>query len=304
MQSRVHYLTFEVLEPNWHVMYERVKTTKSIDEAMQHHDHFLDRCLKECYLLWPEILQKVLKKILKQGDGYEKPNDGAVVKVKYTGKLEDGTVFEEKGSDGEPFEFMIGEEQVVDGLDRVVMTMKKEEGNALFKVGKYFRASKKYDKAAKYIEHDTSFSEEEKKQSKPLKVTCNLNNAACKLKLKDYNQAEKLCTKVLELESQNVKDLYRRAQAYIQTADLELAEIDIKKALEIDPNNRDVKLEYRALKEKQKEYNKKEAKFYGNMFARMSRLEELESKKSGSQKTETVDKEEGSDAMAVDGVSS
>ena len=40
------------------------------------------------------------------------------------------------------------------------------------------------------------------------------------------------------------------------------------------------------------------------MFARMSRLEELESKKSGSQKTETVDKEEGSDAMVVDGVSS
>lgn len=310
--------------------------------------------------------KKVLKKILKQGEGYEKPNDGAVVKVKYTGKLEDGTVFEEKGSDEEPFEFMTGEEQVVDGLDRAVMTMKKgevslvtvapeygyeteiktdlavvpakssliyevelvsfvkekeswdmdtaekieaagkkkEEGNALFKVGKYFRASKKYEKAAKYIEYDTSFSEEEKKQSKPLKVTCNLNNAACKLKLKDYTQAEKLCTKVLEFESQNVKALYRRAQAYIQTADLELAEIDIKKALEIDPNNRDVKLEYKALKEKQKEYNKKEAKFYGNMFARMSRLEELESKKSGSQKTETVDKEEGSDAMAVDGESS
>lgn len=307
--------------------------------------------------------KKVLKKILKQGEGYERPNDGAVVKVKYTGKLEDGTIFEEKGSDEEPFEFMAGEEQVVDGLDRAVMTMKKgevalvsvaaeygyqkeiktdlavvppksnliyevelvsfvkekeswdmntaekieaagkkkEEGNALFKVGKYFRASKKYEKAAKYIEYDTSFSEEEKKQSKPLKVTCNLNNAACKLKLKDYTQAEKLCTKVLEIESQNVKALYRRAQAYIQTADLELAELDIKKALEIDPNNRDVKLEYRALKEKQKEYNKKEAKFYGNMFARMSKLEELESRKSGSEKVETANKEEGSDAMAVDG---
>nr|ABK24451.1 unknown [Picea sitchensis] len=310
--------------------------------------------------------KKVLKKILKQGEGYERPNDGAVAKVKYTGKLEDGTVFEKKGSDEEPFEFMTGEEQVVDGLDRAVMTMKKgevalvtvaaeygyeteiktdlavvppkstliydvelvsfvkekeswdmstaekieaagkkkEEGNALFKVGKYFRASKKYKKAAKYIEYDTSFSEEEKKQSKPLKITCNLNNAACKLKLKDYTQAEKLCTKVLEIESQNVKALYRRAQSYIQTADLELAEIDIKKALEIDPNNRDVKLEYRALKEKQKEYNKKEAKFYGNMFARMSKLEELESRKSGSQKVETVDKVEGSDAMAVNGDSS
>jgi tetratricopeptide (TPR) repeat protein len=43
---------------------------------------------------------------------------------------------------------------------------------------------------------------------------------------------------VLELESTNVKALYRRAQAYIQLADLDLAEFDIKKALEIDPNNR------------------------------------------------------------------
>lgn len=43
---------------------------------------------------------------------------------------------------------------------------------------------------------------------------------------------------VLELESTNVKALYRRAQAYIELADLELAELDVKKALEIDPDNR------------------------------------------------------------------
>lgn len=51
--------------------------------------------------------------------------------------------------------------------------------------------------AVKYIEYDTAFSEEDKKQAKTLKVACNLNNAACKLKLKDYKQAEKLCSKVL-----------------------------------------------------------------------------------------------------------
>lgn len=49
--------------------------------------------------------------------------------------------------------------------------------------------------AVKYIEYDTSFGEEEKKAAKALKVTCNLNDAACKLKLKEYKQAEKLCTK-------------------------------------------------------------------------------------------------------------
>lgn len=46
---------------------------------------------------------------------------------------------------------------------------------------------------------------------------------------------------MLEVDSRNVKALYRRAQAYIQLADLDLAELDIKKALEIDPDNRYVK---------------------------------------------------------------
>ncbi|TKY66190.1 Peptidyl-prolyl cis-trans isomerase FKBP62 [Spatholobus suberectus] len=280
--------------------------------------------------------KKVIKKILKEGEGYERPNEGAIVKVKLIGKLQDGTAFVKKGHDEEElFEFRTDEEQVVDGLDRAVLTMKKgevalltiapeyafglsesqqelavippnstvyfevelvsfekekeswdlntqekleaagkkkEEGNVLFKAGKYARASKRYEKAVKCIEYDSSFGEEEKKQAKTLKVACNLNNAACKLKLKDYKEAEKLCTKVLDLESTNVKALYRRAQAYMQLADLDLAEFDIKKALEIDPNNRDVKLEYRTLKEKVKENNRKEAKFYGNMINKLTNI--------------------------------
>jgi FK506-binding protein 4/5 len=276
--------------------------------------------------------KKITKKILKEGEGYEKPNEGAVVKVKLIGRLQDGTVFTKKGHEEEEFEFRTDEEQVIVGLDRAVMSMKKgeialvtippehafsstesrqdlavvpanstviyeielvsfvkekeswdlnnaekleaagkkkEEGNALFKSGKYARASKRYEKAAKSIEFDSSFSDEEKKESKLLKISCNLNNAACKLKLKDYKEAEKLCTKVLELDGKNVKALYRRAQAYINLADLDLAEIDIKKALEIDPGNRDVKMEYKTLKEKVKEYNRKDKQLYSKMFAKV-----------------------------------
>lgn len=43
---------------------------------------------------------------------------------------------------------------------------------------------------------------------------------------------------MLNLESTNVKALYRRAEALMQLADLDLAELDIKKALEVDPDNR------------------------------------------------------------------
>ncbi|KAL0737856.1 hypothetical protein Bca4012_014066 [Brassica carinata] len=278
--------------------------------------------------------KKVIKKILKDGEGYERPNEGAVVKLKLIGKLQDGTVFLKKGhgEDEEPFEFKTDEEQVIEGLEKAVMGMKKgevalitispdyafgsteskqelavippdstvcyevelvsfikekeswdmntqekieaagkkkEEGNTLFKAGKYARASKRYERGVKYIEYDSSFDEEEKKKAKALKIACNLNNAACKLKLKEYKEAAKLSTKVLEMDGSNVKAMYRRAHAYMETADLDLAELDIKKALEIDPDNKEVKIEYKKLKEKVKEYNKKDAKFYSNMLAKM-----------------------------------
>ncbi|XP_016707750.1 gamma-tubulin complex component 2 isoform X3 [Gossypium hirsutum] len=61
INSLLHYLTFEVLEPNWHVMHGRLQTAKSIDEVIQHHDFFLDKCLKECLLLLPELIKKVEK---------------------------------------------------------------------------------------------------------------------------------------------------------------------------------------------------------------------------------------------------
>ncbi|QHO20163.1 Peptidyl-prolyl cis-trans isomerase [Arachis hypogaea] len=127
--------------------------------------------------------------------------------VNYEARLEDGTLV--KKSDG--VEFTVEDGHFCPALSKAIKTMKKgqkdkeswdmetpekieatgkkkEEGNALFRAGKYAKASKRYEK-------------------------------------------------VLDLESTNVKALDRRAQAYIQLADLDLAEFDIKKALEIDPNN-------------------------------------------------------------------
>ncbi|KAL3027884.1 hypothetical protein AAZX31_03G081500 [Glycine max] len=59
INSLLHYLTFEVIEPNWHLMYNKLQSAKSIDEVIQHHDFFLDKCLRECLLLLPELLKKV-----------------------------------------------------------------------------------------------------------------------------------------------------------------------------------------------------------------------------------------------------
>ncbi|KAL6215387.1 hypothetical protein ACLB2K_014818 [Fragaria x ananassa] len=97
---------------------------------------------------------------------------------------------------------------------------KKEEGNLLFKMGKYHRAGKKYEKAADYVSEDGIFGDDELKLAKPLRVSCWLNGAACNLKLNDFQEALKLCSKVLDVEFHNVKALYRRAQAYMELSDL------------------------------------------------------------------------------------
>nr|GEY91983.1 putative reverse transcriptase domain-containing protein [Tanacetum cinerariifolium] len=52
---------------------------------------------------------------------------GSDESVKLMGKLQDGTVFVNKGDNEVPFEFKIDEEQVIDGLDIGVKTMKKGE---------------------------------------------------------------------------------------------------------------------------------------------------------------------------------
>ncbi|KAL2974161.1 hypothetical protein AAZX31_14G087900 [Glycine max] len=274
---------------------------------------------------------KVIKKILKEGEGVFTANEGANV----TAMLEDGTVFEKRGiGETQPLEFITDEEQVITGLDRAVATMKKgeraivsihpdyafgnvevrrdlaivppgatvvydvemmdfikekapwelnskekievagrmkEEGNVLFKGGNYQRAGKKYEKAADFVEEDGSFGDDEQKQAQTLRVSCWLNGAACSLKLNDFPGAIKLCSQVLDVEFCNVKAFYRRAQAYIETGDYLLADVDIKKALVVDPQNREVKVIQKKLKQLQADSDKKDAKLYENMFARKTK---------------------------------
>lgn len=275
---------------------------------------------------------KVLKKILRAGEGFCRPNDGETVRVRCTAMLEDGTVFERLGFEEELFEFVIDEEQATAGLDRSVATMLKGEfsqvtvkpeygfgndevklafatvppcstliyevelvdfvkekepwemnslekieaaekiknsGNDLYKIGKFQRAAKKYDKAVNHINEDEPFEGGEEKLVRTLRVSCWLNHAACCLKLKDFQEAIKLCSKVLDIEFCNVKALYRRAQAYMEAPDLDLAKLDIQKALEVDPQNREVKSLQVTLKHLQAESNRRDAKLYANMFERM-----------------------------------
>lgn len=53
-----------------------------------------------------------------------KAKDGNTVKVHYTGKLEDGTVFD-SSKEGEPLEFTIGTGKVIPGFEKGVIGMER-----------------------------------------------------------------------------------------------------------------------------------------------------------------------------------
>ena len=67
----------------------------------------------------------------KEGNG-EKPQVGTMVKVHYTGKLLDGTIFDSSVTRNEPFQFVLGVGQVIPGWDEGLQLMSKGEEAVLY----------------------------------------------------------------------------------------------------------------------------------------------------------------------------
>lgn len=67
----------------------------------------------------------------KDGNG-EKPQVGTLVKVHYTGKLLDGTIFDSSVTRNEPFQFVLGIGQVIPGWDEGLQMMSKGEKGVFY----------------------------------------------------------------------------------------------------------------------------------------------------------------------------
>ncbi|GFR45320.1 hypothetical protein Agub_g6687 [Astrephomene gubernaculifera] len=143
---------------------------------------------------------------------------------------------------------------------------KKDKGNAYYKAGKLAKAQHYWDRAVSAVQYDKPFSEDLKQASREVKRSCWLNLAALDIKRAHWKDALRNCNNVLDVDSQNVKALYRRAQAHMGLQDLFEAEQDLKKAQYAEPNNADVAALSRKLKAAMREQNKKEASLYSKMF--------------------------------------
>lgn len=147
----------------------------------------------------------------------------------------------------------------------------KEEGNALYKEGRYLEASEKYFEALSYLEQMTI---KEKPQSESWnaitekKVPFLLNYAQCKLLLKEYVEVIHHTTTVLDFDAHNVKALFRRAKAHSSCWNVEQAREDFKEVCKLDPSlARTVDKELKSLASRVKEKDEQDRDhFKGKMF--------------------------------------
>lgn len=74
-----------------------------------------------------ELPPGMTKKIIQEGEGDERPEDGYELTVHYTGTFEDGTEFDSSHSRGSPFNFTLGSGEVIKGWEIGLKTMKRNE---------------------------------------------------------------------------------------------------------------------------------------------------------------------------------
>jgi len=142
---------------------------------------------------------------------------------------------------------------------------RKETGSDLFKRGRITLALERYKKVIDLFNHTDNFKEENKAKAKDLKKVCELNLAACHIKVKDYSAAKKSCTNVLKDERENVKALFRRAQADIALKNYMDAMADLKKCIELDSQNKAARALYKEAQIGQKAEDKKSKGLFAKM---------------------------------------
>lgn len=149
----------------------------------------------------------------------------------------------------------------------------KETGGELFKLDKTKGAAICYSKGLKYlipvdpdIQLEVQQLQEYEKEIFSLQSVLMLNLAACQLKFQQYPHVVKNCSRVLEMEADNVKALYRRGQALVMMNDYDRAREDLTKAKKLEPANKAVDEQLKLLESRQQAHNAKYKDALKSMF--------------------------------------
>uniref|UniRef100_A0A5B7BM10 peptidylprolyl isomerase n=1 Tax=Davidia involucrata TaxID=16924 RepID=A0A5B7BM10_DAVIN len=145
----------------------------------------------------------------------------------------------------------------------------KAFGNEQYKKQDYKMALRKYRKALRYLDvcwEKEDIDEEKSSSLRKTKSQIFTNSSACKLKLGDLKGALWDTDFAMRDGEDNVKALFRQGQAYMALNDIDAAVESFKKALELEPNDGNIKKELAAAKKKIADRRDLEKKAYSRMF--------------------------------------
>jgi FK506-binding protein 4/5 len=147
-------------------------------------------------------------------------------------------------------------------------SLKKEEGNELFKEKKYDKAKRRYQKAIQCLNRNECLPEEIQKANDVL-IPCWSNLAMTFLNLKNYEMVIQQCTNLLTMDPNHIKGRFRRVQGYIGIEEFEMAQTDLSylNQLDLDKNTRELLImENNKLKQLKEIYHKKSRKMFEKVF--------------------------------------
>lgn len=150
----------------------------------------------------------------------------------------------------------------------------KNIGNGAFKDGNLHLALYKYQKGLRYLHESPEISESDPadtaEQLRSLKTNLNLNCALLQVKVRQFNDAVKSATYVLEedeaSDAEKAKALYRRALALTAQKADEEAQNDLEAAVKYAPDDSAIHTELALVKKRIAERTRKEKAAYRKFF--------------------------------------
>ena len=165
----------------------------------------------------------------------------------------------------------------------------KEEGNNYFKTGDLISASRSYRHGTTLLKNLNQGNTGDD-QVKQLIISLQTNLSMVCFKQKKHKMSRDVASKALEVDTQNVKALYRRAVASRAMGDVDASRADLKEALKLDPANTAVKKELVAIKKSLEDIKKKEKARLQKAFSKSESL--LYSDKEAEEKRKLEEKKE------------
>ncbi|XP_048643663.1 peptidyl-prolyl cis-trans isomerase FKBP4 isoform X2 [Marmota marmota marmota] len=238
----------------------------------------------------------IIRRIRTRGEGYARPNEGAIVEVTLEGYHQD-QLFDQR-----ELRFEIGEGESLDlpcGLEKAIQRMEKGEHSIVYLKSSYAFGSAGKEKfqippyaELRYEIHLKSF--EKAKESWEMNSEEKLEQSTI------VKERGTVYFKALELDSNNEKGLFRRGEAHLAVNDFDLARADFQKVLQLYPNNKAAKTQLAVCQQRIRKQLAREKKLYANMFERLAE-EESKAKSevaAGDHPTDTEMKDEQKNSVA------